>query len=108
MHFQMANLQEVYVKKEPSFENPNLLNHAFILNKALYGLKQALGARYDKFSSRLLEDNFQRVKLIKHFLFKLKVKIFLFFKYMLMISCLELITILYVRNFLRLCAKYLK
>ena len=55
--------EEVYVKQPPSFENLNFPNHVFKKNKALYGLKQAPRAWYDRFSSHLLENNFQRGKI---------------------------------------------
>ena len=54
---------EVYIRQSLGFENPNLLNHVFELNKALYGLKQVQRAWYDRFSSHLLKNNFQRGKI---------------------------------------------
>ena len=78
------------------------------LNKASYGWYklQYFGMTY--LAHIYLRITFKAIKLNKYFLLKLMVKIFLLFMYMLMISCLELLMILYARNFLRLRVKNLK
>ena len=55
-------LEEVYVEKTLGFENETLPQHVFKLNKALYGLKEAPRAWYEKLSSFLLENGFERGK----------------------------------------------
>ena len=98
--------EEVYVKQLPGFENPDLPNHVFKLNKALYRLKQAPSAWYDRFSSHLFENNFQRGKIDKILFIKTKGKDILILQvYVDDIYCLELLMILWSRNFLRLCAR---
>ena len=67
-------LEEVYVKQQPGVEDSNLPNHVFKLNNTLYGLKQALRAWYDRFSSHLPENNFQRGKINKTHFIKTKGK----------------------------------
>ena len=57
--------EEVYDKQPPDFQNQDFSNHVFKLNKALYGLKQARRAWYDRFSSHLLVNDFQRGKIDK-------------------------------------------
>ena len=54
--------EEVYVKQPPGFESDEFPNHVFKLDKALYGLKQAPRAWYERLSSFLLENNFNRGK----------------------------------------------
>ncbi|KAK7275147.1 hypothetical protein RIF29_16256 [Crotalaria pallida] len=54
--------EEVYVKQPPGFENHEFPNHVYKLKKALYGLKQAPRAWYDRLSSFLLEQGFERGK----------------------------------------------
>ena len=51
--------EEVYVIQTIGFQNANLPNDVFKVNKALYSLKRALRVWYDRFSSQLLENNFQ-------------------------------------------------
>jgi len=55
--------EEVYVKQPPGFENPSCPDYVFKLSKALYGLKQAPKAWYERLSSFLLLNNFQRGKI---------------------------------------------
>jgi len=54
--------KEVYVEQTPEFESETLPQHVFKLNKALYGLKQAPRAWYEKLSSFILENGFERGK----------------------------------------------
>ena len=63
--------EEVYVEQPPGFEDPEHPNHVYKLTKALYGLKQAPRAWYDRLSSFLLANGYQRGKVdttlfIKH------------------------------------------
>ena len=55
--------EEVYIEQPPRFESETFPQHVFKLNKALYGLKQAPRAWYEKLSSFLLENGFERVKI---------------------------------------------
>ena len=52
--------REVYVEQPPGFENKEHSNHVFKLSKALYGLRQAPRAWYERLSSFLLKNGFQR------------------------------------------------
>ncbi|RDX70448.1 hypothetical protein CR513_50307, partial [Mucuna pruriens] len=54
--------EEVYVKQPPEFEGDTFPNHVFKLKKTLYGLKQAR-AWYEKLSSFLMENGFQKGKI---------------------------------------------
>ena len=54
-------VEEVFVKQPTGFEKENLLHHVFKLSKALYG-KQAPRAWYERFSSFLLKNGFERGK----------------------------------------------
>ncbi|KAJ9536560.1 hypothetical protein OSB04_un000259 [Centaurea solstitialis] len=54
--------EEVYVKQPPGFENERYPNHVYFLDKALYGLKQAPKAWYERLSSFLTSNGFNRVK----------------------------------------------
>ena len=57
--------KEVYVKQPPSFENETFPNYVLKLSKAFYGLKQAPRAWYERLSSFLLKNGFNRGKLIQ-------------------------------------------
>ncbi|KAJ9535131.1 hypothetical protein OSB04_un001791 [Centaurea solstitialis] len=52
--------EEVYVKQPPGFENERYPNHVYFLDKALYGLKQAPKAWYERLSSFLTSNGFNR------------------------------------------------
>ena len=54
--------EEVYVEQPPRFESETFAQYVFKLNKALYGLKQAPKAWYEKLSSFLLKNGFERGK----------------------------------------------
>jgi len=54
--------EEVYVEQPPRFESVDFPQHVYKLNKALYSLKQAPRAWYERLSSFLLENGFQRGK----------------------------------------------
>ena len=54
--------EEVYVKQFSSFENETFPHYVFKLSKALYGLKQAPRAWYERLSSFLLKNGFERGK----------------------------------------------
>ena len=55
--------EEVFVKQPPKFEDPSYPNHVFKLSKTLYELKQAPKAWYERLSTFLLNNNFQRGKI---------------------------------------------
>ena len=55
-------LEEVYIVQTPGFESETFPQHVFKLNKTLYGLKQAPRAWYEKLSSFLLKNGFEREK----------------------------------------------
>ena len=54
--------EEVYVKQPPGFEDLKNPEHVYKLQKALYGLKQAPRAWYDRLSTFLMENGFERGK----------------------------------------------
>ncbi|RDX82805.1 hypothetical protein CR513_36368, partial [Mucuna pruriens] len=58
----MSKKEEIYVKQPLDFEIGAYSNHLFKLKKALYGLKHAPRAWYEKLSSFLLENGFERGK----------------------------------------------
>ena len=101
-------LQEVYVKQPLGLENPNLPNHVFKLNKALYSLKRALRGWYDRFSSHLLENNFQRDKIDKILFNKSKGKDILIVQVYVDDILFRAANDSICNEFLRLCAKNLK
>ena len=55
--------EEVYVEQPQGFESGTLPHHVLKLNKALYGLKQAPITWYEKLSSFLLKNGFERGKM---------------------------------------------
>ncbi|GKB32587.1 retrovirus-related pol polyprotein from transposon TNT 1-94 [Tanacetum coccineum] len=52
--------EEVYVSQPEGFIDSEFQNHVYRLKKALYGLKQAPRAWYDKLSSFLIEQGFNK------------------------------------------------
>ena len=54
--------EEVYVEQPPGFEDHIFPDHVFKLTKALYGLKQAPRAWYERLSSFLIKNDFQKGK----------------------------------------------
>ncbi|GMP54042.1 hypothetical protein CsSME_00019320 [Camellia sinensis var. sinensis] len=52
--------EEAYVEQPKGFEDPKCPNHVYKLDKALYGLKQAPRAWYDRLTTFLLDNDFQR------------------------------------------------
>jgi len=52
--------EDVYVEQPPSFEDYKFPNHIYKLKKALYGLKQAPRSWYERLSTFLLENDFER------------------------------------------------
>lgn len=54
--------EEVYIEQHPWFRSDTFPHHVFKLSKSLYGLKQAHRAWYEKLSSFLLENGFEREK----------------------------------------------
>ena len=53
----------VYVEQPPGFEDYKFPNHIYKLKKALYGLKKALRSWYERLSTFLLENDFERGKI---------------------------------------------
>ena len=54
--------EEFYVEQPPGFESETLPKHVFKINKDLYELQQPPKAWYEKPSSFLLENGFERGK----------------------------------------------
>ena len=54
--------EEVYVSQPPGFEDHKHPDHVFKLKKALYGLKQAPRQWYERLSSFLLSQGYERGK----------------------------------------------
>ncbi|KAK2428594.1 putative mitochondrial protein [Trifolium repens] len=52
--------EEVYVKQPPRFEDLSNPDHVFRLKKSLYGLKQALRAWYERLSTFLVNNGFEK------------------------------------------------
>ena len=52
--------EEAYVEQPIGFEDPKCPNHVYKLDKALYGLKQAPRAWYERLTTFLLDNDFQR------------------------------------------------
>ena len=77
--------EEVYVEQPPGFESVDFPQHVYKLNKALYGLKQAPRAWYERLSSFLLENGFQRGKVDTTLSVKIIQMNLLWCKFMLMI-----------------------
>ncbi|GJR99177.1 retrovirus-related pol polyprotein from transposon TNT 1-94 [Tanacetum coccineum] len=57
--------EEVYICQPPGFEDSDFLDRVYKVKKALYRLHQALRAWYETFSTYLLDNGFQRVKIDK-------------------------------------------
>jgi len=55
--------EEVYMEPPLGFESDTFPHHVLKLNKALYGLKKSPRAWYEKISSFLLENGFERGKM---------------------------------------------
>ena len=55
--------EEVYVEQPPGFVDPTHPDFIFKLDKALYGLKQAPRAWYERFSSFLISNGFNKGKI---------------------------------------------
>jgi len=55
--------EDVYVEQPPSFEDYKFPNHIYKLKKAVYGLKQAPRFWYERLSTFLLKNDFERGKI---------------------------------------------
>nr|GEW12832.1 hypothetical protein [Tanacetum cinerariifolium] len=66
--------EEVYVYQPPGFEDPDYPDKVYKVVKALYGLHQAPRAWYKTLANYLLENGFQRGKIDKHYLSKVRKK----------------------------------
>jgi len=55
--------EDVYVEQPPGFEDYKFPNHIYILKKTPYGLKQAPRSWYERLSTFLLENDFERGKI---------------------------------------------
>jgi len=62
--------EEVYVSQPPGFEDHKHPDHVFKLKKALYGLKEAPRQWYERLSSFLLSQGYERGKIDKTFFIK--------------------------------------
>ena len=58
--------KEVFVKQPPSFEDKRYPNHVLKFSKALYGLKQVPRAWYERLSTFLIQNKFEKEKLTPH------------------------------------------
>jgi hypothetical protein len=90
--------EEVYVKQPPSFVNPKKPNHVYKLHKALYGLKQAPRAWYKCLTKFLIKKALKLGKLIQPCSLKESMENYLYAKYMLTISFLDLLILLLVKS----------
>jgi hypothetical protein len=89
------------VEQPPRFEDEEYHNHGYKLHKQLYGLKQAPSAWYKCLTDFLFENGF-RIGKADYTLFTKKLaKIYLYAKYMLMISFLVLLMPHFVKNLAR-------
>nr|GEU61083.1 retrovirus-related Pol polyprotein from transposon TNT 1-94 [Tanacetum cinerariifolium] len=82
--------EEVYVCQSPGFENPDYPDKVYKVVKALYGLNQAPRAWYKTLANYLLENGFQRERLIRPCSSIGKKVIFYWFRSMWMTSFLDL------------------
>ncbi|GKG08748.1 putative ribonuclease H-like domain-containing protein [Tanacetum coccineum] len=57
--------EEVYVFQPPGFEDPDFPDRVYKVEKALYGLHQAPRPWYETLSTYLLDNGFQRGKIVK-------------------------------------------
>nr|GEV22051.1 ribonuclease H-like domain, reverse transcriptase, RNA-dependent DNA polymerase [Tanacetum cinerariifolium] len=57
--------EEVYVCQSPGFEDLDFFDRVYKVEKALYGLHQAPRAWYETLSTYLLDNGFQRGKIVK-------------------------------------------
>ena len=62
--------EEVYVSQPPRFIDYDFPNHVYKLKKALYGLNQAPRSWYKRLSNFLLEQKFERGKVVTTFFIK--------------------------------------
>ena len=67
--------EEVYVKQPLGFEDHAFPDHVFKLTKALYGLKQVPRDWYERLSSFLIKNDFQKSKVDTTLFIKKKGKI---------------------------------
>ena len=93
----------MYVEQPPGFQSFNFPNHVFKLKKALNGLKQAPRAWYERFNKFLLKKGFKMGKIDTTLFIKTKENDMLLVQYTLMISFLELLMSLFVKNFPNAC-----
>jgi hypothetical protein len=83
--------EEVYMEQPPGFEDEEYPNHVYKLHKVLYGLKQAPRAWYECLRNFLIKNAFRMVRRILLSSLERWTKIYLYAKYILIISFLVLL-----------------
>lgn len=64
--------EDVYVEQPPGFESKDYPNNVYKLDKAFYGLKQAPRAWYERLSSFLIDNKYDRGSVDKTLFLKRK------------------------------------
>jgi hypothetical protein len=93
--------EKVYVEQPPGLEDEYYPNDVYKLRKALYGLKQAPRAWYECLRDFLIENDFRIGKADSTLFTKKWAKIYLYAKYMLMISFLARLMPPFVKSLAR-------
>jgi hypothetical protein len=83
--------ENVFVEQSLGFEDEEYPNHVYKLHKALYGLKHAPRAWYECLRDFLIKNGFRIGKADSTLFTRKWAKIYLYAKYMLMISFLALL-----------------
>jgi hypothetical protein len=93
--------EEVYVEQPPGFEDEECPNHVYKLHKSLYVLNKLQGHGMDALGVFLLKMILGLVRQILHSSLEKWVKIYLYVKYMLMISFLALLMPHFMKSLVR-------
>jgi hypothetical protein len=91
----------VYAEQPPSSEDPKRPNHVYKLSKALYGLKQAPHACIRGLEISCFPKTSKLGRLTLPCSLKELVKIYLFVKFMWIISYLDILMSYFARNFIK-------